>query len=103
MLGDAGFVDAQFDTFETTIRMGDGDLESCVDYVAAFNGPVAGILRNVGEAETPEIIETCVQQWNPITMENILNWTLHRGSIARDAHDRIADTLLDQPDQSHLQ
>ncbi len=58
MLSDAGFVDVQLESFETTIRMGDGDLESCVDYVAAFNGPVAGILRNAGEAATPAIIET---------------------------------------------
>ena len=58
MLGDAGFVDVQFETFETTIRMGDGGLESCVDYVAAFNGPVAAILRNADEAAVPAINET---------------------------------------------
>jgi ubiquinone/menaquinone biosynthesis C-methylase UbiE len=58
MLHDAGFVDMQFDSFETTIKMGDGSLQSCVDYVAAFNGPVAAILRNADEATIPAIIET---------------------------------------------
>ena len=60
MLGDAGFMDPRFESFETTIRMGDGDLESCVDYVAAFNGPVAGILRNADEAAFLQLLRRCV-------------------------------------------
>jgi ubiquinone/menaquinone biosynthesis C-methylase UbiE len=58
LLGDAGFTDVELEPFETTARMGEGSLEACVDFVGAFVGPVAGIIRGAGEAKTSAIINT---------------------------------------------
>ena len=56
ILGDAGFVDVQLESFETTARMGEGSLESCVDYIAAFVGPVAAVMRGAGETNASAVI-----------------------------------------------
>lgn len=58
LLGGAGFVDVRLVPFETTAQLGEGSLDACIDYVAAFVGPVAAVLRGAGEAATPTILET---------------------------------------------
>ena len=45
LLGDAGFVDVQLEVFDCPTRMGHGNLDDCMEFVADFSNPVATALR----------------------------------------------------------
>lgn len=70
ILRDVGFMDVRFEIFDTKVTMGDGNLDACVNYIAAFSGPVAAIIRSAGEAATPAILETLGSAMAPYHSEN---------------------------------
>jgi hypothetical protein len=45
LLGDAGYVDVRLEVFNCPTRMGQGDLNNCMAFVADFSNPVATALR----------------------------------------------------------
>ena len=45
LLGDAGFVDVKLEVFDCPTRMGQGNLDDCMEFVADFSNPVATALR----------------------------------------------------------
>jgi len=54
ILSDAGFINIQIAQHDTTERVGDGDLDSCVDLMLKL-GPVARLLREVNTDLVPAI------------------------------------------------
>lgn len=56
LLGDAGFTDIDLEEFKSPTRMGQGDLESCLAFVANFSNPVASALRKTEPEKAPEIM-----------------------------------------------
>ena len=57
LLGDAGFVDVQLEEFQSPTRMGMGDLDACLNFVADFSNPVASALRQTGPEMAPTVLE----------------------------------------------
>lgn len=56
ILADAGFTDTRLEPHETTMRMGEGDLDDCVALVLKL-GPVSRLLREADDAVAPAIAE----------------------------------------------
>lgn len=56
ILADAGFMDARLEPHETTMRVGEGDLDDCVALVLKL-GPVSRLLREADGAVAPAIAE----------------------------------------------
>jgi SAM-dependent methyltransferase len=57
LLADAGIKDVQLEEFDFPTRMGQGDLEACLSFVADFSNPVATALRRTEPAKAPEILD----------------------------------------------
>lgn len=57
LLGDAGFVDVQLEVFDCPTRMGQGDLDDCMEFVADFSSPVASALRRSDQELAPVILQ----------------------------------------------
>ena len=57
LLGDAGFEDIRLEEFRHPTRMGHGDLEACLRFVADFSNPVATALRRADPSKAPEILD----------------------------------------------
>ncbi len=57
LLADAGFKDVQLEEFDYPTRMGKGDLEACLSFVADFSNPVATALRRCDPAMAPKILD----------------------------------------------
>ena len=58
LLEDAGFEEVQFEEFKSSTRMGWGDLDTCMQFIADFSNPVATALRQSDAETTPKILET---------------------------------------------
>jgi SAM-dependent methyltransferase len=58
LLGDAGFVDVQLEVFDCPTRMGQGDLDDCMEFVADFSNPVATALRRSDPELAPAILKS---------------------------------------------
>jgi SAM-dependent methyltransferase len=56
IFADSGFEDIRLDSHEITLRMGDGDLDDCVDLVFKL-GPVSGLLAAADDSDAPAVIE----------------------------------------------
>ncbi len=56
MLADAGFADVRLESHDTTMRVGDGDVDDCVALVLRL-GPVSRLLREADDAAAPAIVE----------------------------------------------
>ncbi len=58
LLDDAGFVDVQLEVFDCPTRMGQGDLDDCMEFVADFSTPVATALRRSDPDMAPAILQS---------------------------------------------
>lgn len=58
LLNDAGFVDVQLEVFDCPARMGQGDLDDCMDFVADFSNPVATALRRTDPGMAPAVLQS---------------------------------------------
>ena len=58
LLGGAGFVDVQLEVFDCPTRMGRGDLDDCMEFVADFSNPVATALRRSDPELAPAILRS---------------------------------------------
>lgn len=56
LLGGAGFEDVRLEEFNNPTRMGQGDLEACLTFVADFSNPVATALRRCEAQDSREIL-----------------------------------------------
>ncbi len=54
ILAAAGFSDIRLDAHDATMRVGEGDLDACVDLVLKL-GPVSRLLREAGDAAIPPV------------------------------------------------
>jgi SAM-dependent methyltransferase len=57
LLSDAGFIDVRLEEFNSPARMGRGDLDACLNFVADFSNPVATALRRTDPAMAPTVLE----------------------------------------------
>lgn len=57
ILEGAGFADVRLDEFKSPTRMGQGDLEECLSFVADFSNPVATALRRTDKAQWPKVLD----------------------------------------------
>ncbi|MDU8927416.1 methyltransferase domain-containing protein [Alisedimentitalea sp. MJ-SS2] len=57
LLVGAGFEDVQLEEFRAPTRMGRGDLDECLRFVADFSNPVATALRLSEASEAPKILD----------------------------------------------
>jgi SAM-dependent methyltransferase len=58
LLGDAGFEDVLLEEFNSPTRMGQGDLDACLGFVADFSSPVAAALRKADPAMAPAVLQS---------------------------------------------
>ena len=58
LLRNAGFADVQLEVFDCPTRMGDGDLDECMNFVADFSNPVATALRKSHPGLAPDIMNS---------------------------------------------
>lgn len=56
ILGDAGFTEVGLESHDITMRVGEGDVDDCVDVVLRL-GPVARLLREADDGAAPAITE----------------------------------------------
>lgn len=57
LLEGAGFSDVHLEEFKAPTRMGQGDLETCLRFVADFSNPVATALRRTDDTMAPQILD----------------------------------------------
>ncbi len=56
ILSDAGLIDVRLEPHDTTMRVGDGDVDDCVDLILKL-GPVSRLLREADDAVVPAIVD----------------------------------------------
>lgn len=56
LLGNTGFVDIELEEIDGATRMGRGDLDECLAFLADFSNPVATALRRSESATAPDIL-----------------------------------------------
>jgi ubiquinone/menaquinone biosynthesis C-methylase UbiE len=57
LLGAAGFIDVNLEEFTASTRMGHGDLNECLNFVADFSNPVATALRKTQSEKASSVFE----------------------------------------------
>lgn len=72
LLGGAGLEEVQLEKFNFPTRMGQGDLEACLSFVADFSNPVATALRRTDPAAAPEILNAVREAVAPYHKHNTL-------------------------------
>jgi hypothetical protein len=58
LLGNAGFIDIQLEDYKAPTRMGHGDLEDCLEFVADFSNPVATALRRTDPEISKDVLQS---------------------------------------------
>ena len=75
IFADSGFVDIRLNSHKTTLRLGEGDLDDCVDLVFKL-GPISGVLAAADDADAPAITETVRTALAPYYTGNCIEMAL---------------------------
>ena len=57
LLADAGFTDVQHEAHKVNIRIGEGDLNDCVDLAFKVVSPIRGILSQASDSDGPAVVD----------------------------------------------